>query len=139
NTLTPGGWIAGRTMIFLTPNDCPAIPVVTTPFATAPCLNSPPVPPTGIAGCVSTPRGDFASYGVGETVFYCYDVTGPATIRIVAFKPDATQLVVLEGFDNGSGGCIGPYQANVPYGLRTVQLLGGPYMQPIAQTHFYVR
>lgn len=139
NTLTPGGWIASRTMIFFTPNDCPVVPLVTTPAASAPCLNSQPVASIGVAGCVSTPRGDYASYGVGETVYYCYDVTGPTNVRIVAFKPDGSQLVVVDGFDNGTGGCIGPYQANVPYGLRTVQLLGGPYLQQLAQTHFYVR
>jgi hypothetical protein len=158
NTLTPTGWLTSQTMIFLTPNDCPVFPVVAMPYAlvpygqplyapapssvpyastpSAPC--APPVAGTQGA-CVSTPRGDYGTYGIGEAVYYCYSAGQPSNVRVVAFKPDGTQLVVFDGFDNGAGGCVGPYQANVPLGQRTVQLLGGPYYQVLATTHFYVQ
>ena len=148
-------------MIFLTPNDCPPTPVVAVPYASiatpygsvaapyapvpyapapAPYASAPCAPTTGVSACVSTPRGDFGSYSVGEAVYFCYSTGQPSNVRIVAFKPDGTQLVVLDTYDgSGAGGCVGPYQANVPLGLRTVEPLGGPYYQVLAQTHFYVR
>jgi hypothetical protein len=60
-------------------------------------------------------------------------------VRIVATKPDGSQLLVFNGFSEGMGACIGPYQANVPLGFRTVELFGGPDFQLLSETHFYVR
>jgi hypothetical protein len=72
-------------------------------------------------------------------VDYCYFVSQPTDVRIVAAKPDGTSLVIVDGFVSGPGACIGPYQANVPLGLRTVQMFGGPDMRLLAETHFFVQ
>jgi hypothetical protein len=92
-----------------------------------------------IGGCVWTAKADYESYGIGETVVYCYSVTQPMYVRIVAFRPDGSSVSVADRFDSGTGACIGPYQASVPYGLRSVSMYGGPAYQLLSTTHFYVR
>jgi hypothetical protein len=141
NTLTPSGWSASPMMAFLTPTDCsPAPPVPSLPPPGAPgCAVVPASSAAGLAGCVTTTRGDFAAYSIGDAVVYCYAINQPMNVRVVATRPDATQIVITNGFDSGAGGCVGPFQANVPLGLRTVTLFGGPANQLLAETHFFVR
>jgi hypothetical protein len=140
NTLTPAGWFASNPMVFFTPSDCasatqasvypPPIPIG--------CLNLAPAAQLGFAACVTTAKDDFGSYQVSETVFYCFAINQPMNVRVVTTKPDGSQLLVFNGFFEGAGACIGPYQANVPLGLRTVDLFGGPDFQLLSETHFYV-
>ena len=140
NTLTPAGWFASNPMVFFTPSDCasatqasvhpPPIPIG--------CPNLAPAAQSGFTACVTTAKDDFGSYQVSETVFYCFAINQPMNVRIVTTKPDGSQLLVFNDFFDGAGACIGPYQANVPLGLRTVDLFGGPDFQLLSETHFYV-
>jgi hypothetical protein len=137
NTLTAEGWAPSQTLIFSTPGDCP-FPVEPQPQAPT-TVNCPDLSLTRLSGCVWTLKPDFAAYAIGEIVNYCYFVSQPTNIRIVATKPDGTSLVIVDGYVSGPGACIGPYQANVPLGMRTVQIFGGPDMRLLAQTHFFVQ
>ena len=47
-------------------------------------------------------------------------------------------MVVLDGFVNATGACIGPFQAAEPLGLRTARLYGGRERRLLAETHFVV-
>jgi hypothetical protein len=128
NTLTPDGWAASSTLIFATPADCPS-------------THLPPgisAGPEGCPdGCVWTDRPDFAAYAAGELVHYCFYRPAPGHVRIVTFKPDATLLVVVDGYVGGTSGCAGPFLAAEPFGLRTVLMYAGD--APVAQWHFVVR
>ncbi|MPZ49948.1 MAG: hypothetical protein GEU75_11755 [Dehalococcoidia bacterium] len=137
NTLTQYGWSPSQTMHFYTPSDCQfqVLPqAVTSTPADCPSLSS-----HSLSGCVWTGRGDYDTYDIGETVNYCYYVSQPTDVRIVATKPDRTSLVVIDGFVNGTGACLGPFQANTPRGLRSVRMYGGPDGELLSETHFYVR
>ena len=129
NTLTSGGWASSPTLIFAMPADCPPSSI----------------PPGLVLGpehcpiaCLWTERPDYDTYNLGELVNYCFFISLPADIRIVATKPDG-QAVLVEGFVNGTSGCAGPFQAAEPLGLRTVRLYAGPGLILAAETHFYVR
>jgi hypothetical protein len=138
NTLTASGWFPSQTMTFVTPNDCPFAVTAPIPLAVPSGCNG--LSAAVLAGCVWTPNApDFGSRAVGDTVFYCYAVSQPTNVRIIAHKPDGTALLVLDGFVSGPGACIGPFQANVPLGLRTVSMFAGPGLQLVSQTHFSVR
>jgi hypothetical protein len=135
HTLTSAGWFASPTMHFYTPDDCgfsfvPGEPAYTS--AECPGLSS-----GRLSGCLWTSRPDYDTYGIGETVTYCYYVSEPTDLRIVARKPDGTSLVVLDGFVNASGACLGPFRAARPFGLRTVRMFGSGDL--LDETHFYVR
>jgi len=138
NTYTPSGWQMSRPMAFRTPDDC-RYP------GSARAYYPPPPPreclslPASDVGCVWTGKADFDSYSIREPVIYCYQVTQPMQVRIIATKPDRTIVTVTDRFDPGTGACIGPYEANVPFGLRTVAMYGGPSMQLLSETHFFVR
>ncbi len=140
NTLTPYGWFASQPLAFMTPLDCLSAGAATAyypPPTPASCLN---LPPTGQPnGCVWTARDDYLTYTVGEPVVYCYTVTQPMYVRIVAQRPDGSVTTITDHFDPGTGACIGPYQASFPLGLRTISMYGGPGYQLLSQTHFYVR
>jgi hypothetical protein len=139
NTLTPYGWSPSGPLAFLTPDDCRYPGATQSYYPPAPpshCLNLNPYEP---AGCVWTGKADYDWYSVSEAVVYCYSVSQPMHVRIVAFKPDGSVVVVAERFDPGSGGCIGPFQAFFPLGWRTVSLYGGPFGHLLSQTHFAVR
>jgi hypothetical protein len=137
NTLTASGWFPSQTMTFSTPNDCPFPPVQPAPLtATVQCAGLTVVT---LSGCVWTLRPDFATYVSGEIVHYCYFVSQPSFVRIVATKPDGTSLVVIEGFEGSSGACVGPFLAAPPFGLRTVVMYGGPDMRVLDETHFFVQ
>jgi hypothetical protein len=92
-----------------------------------------------VSGCVWTGKPDYGTYAVGEIVNYCYFVSQPTNLKIIAFKPDGSSLVIVDGLVDLPGACIGPYQANVPLGLRTVQMYGGPEFRLLAETHFFVQ
>ncbi len=141
NTLAADGWHPSPVMSFLTPDDCR--------FA-GQTRFYPPAPPTGClislyspvgspGGCVWTARPDYDTYFVGDTVVYCFSTSQAGFLRLVVTKPDGSSLVVFNGYDPGSGACIGPFQAYLPPGLRLVSLYGGASYQLLAQTHFYVR
>jgi hypothetical protein len=66
-------------------------------------------------------------------------VSQAANVRIVATRPDGSNVLVTERFDPGTGACVGPYQASIPVGLRLVAMYGGPSFFPLSTTHFYVR
>ncbi len=144
NTLTPFGWFPSATIAFFTRDDCqtPMPPPATIvggpifcPTSAVPIIAVPGL----VAGCVWTLKGDNASYALGETVEYCYSVSQPMNVRIATTRPDGTQVVVVNGFDNGSGACVGPYVAGLPLGWRTVDMFGGPFLQPLWETHFLVQ
>jgi hypothetical protein len=137
DTLTSDGWFASPTMHFYTPADCafslvPAEPV----YTPGDCAY---ISYDRLTGCLWTSLPDYATYEVGAVVTYCYYVSEPADLRIVVRKPDESTLVVLDGFVNASGACLGPFQANTPRGLRTVSLYGGSSRELLDRTHFYVR
>lgn len=137
NTLTSNGWFASKTMTFSTPNDCPF--EILPPVPNTGTVSCPNLTLTALSGCVWTLKPDFATYSIGEIVHYCYFVSQPANVRIIATKPDGTALVIADGFVSGPGACVGPYQANVPSGLRSVAMYGGPDMRLLAETHFFVQ
>jgi hypothetical protein len=140
NTLTAAGWFASPTMFFFTPLDCAnSLQASVSPPIPVGCLDQAPVTQSGLAACVTAGKDDFGSYQVGETVFYCFAVNQPMNVSIVTTKPDGSQLQVLNGFSEGIGACIGPYQANLPLGIRTVEFSGGPDFQLLSETHFDVR
>ncbi|HEY7269317.1 MAG TPA: hypothetical protein VH951_05785, partial [Dehalococcoidia bacterium] len=92
-----------------------------------------------LSGCLWTPGiADNGVVAIGTAVNYCYAISQPAQVRIIAQKPDGTALLVLDGFVSG-GACIGPFQANVPLGARTVFMFAGPSLQLVATTHFSVQ
>jgi hypothetical protein len=134
NTLTDAGWAPSEKMLFFTPNDCTA--------ARAGTEVPPPIPvgciDNGLAACVTTEAGDYGAFDVGDTVFYCFAVREPGYVRVVTTKPDGSHIIVYNNFAN-TGACVGPYEAAVPLGLRTVDLYGGPGMQLLSETHFFVR
>ncbi len=141
NTLTFAGWSPSRQMAFITPPDC------FSPAAAS--AYYPPPPPTqclnlaasagSVVGCVWTAKADYQTYALGEPVVYCYSVSQSTDVRIVATRPDGSNLLVADRFDPGTGACVGPYQANYPVGLRSVAMYGGPSFLPLSTTHFYVR
>jgi hypothetical protein len=129
NTLTSGGWASSPTLIFATPADCPPSSV---PLGLVVGPEHCPI------ACLWTERPDYDTYFAGELVTYCFFISLPADIRIVATKPDG-QVLLVEGFVNGTSGCAGPFQAAEPAGLRTVRLYAGPALILAAETLFYVR
>ena len=137
NTLTPGGWFASKLMIFSTPNDCPF--AILAPMPATGAVNCPNLNVAIVSGCVWTTKPDFATYAVGEIVTYCFFVSQPADVKIIATKPDGSSILVVDGLVSLPGACVGPYQANVPLGLRTVRMYGGPDFQLLSETHFFVQ
>src|SRR5581483_7493837 len=89
NTLTADGWFPSQTLIFSTPGDCPF--AVQPPQAPA-TVNCPDLDLSQLSGCVWTMKPDFATYAIGERVDYCYFVSQPTDVRVVATKPDGTSL-----------------------------------------------
>jgi hypothetical protein len=138
NTLAPDGWQTSRPMAFRTPDDC-RFPGSARAYYPPPppqrCLSLPP----DVTGCIWHVKPDFDTYAIREPVLYCYLVTQPMHVRIIASKPDRTIVTVTDQFDPGTGACIGPYEANFPLGLRTVSMFGGPGLQLLSDTHFFVR
>jgi hypothetical protein len=141
NTQTDDGWMPSRPMAFLTPPDCNASASGYAYYPPPPpshCLDL--IPVTGpVGGCVWTAKADFGVYETGESVVYCYSISQPMQVRIIAFRPDGSTISIADRFDTGAGACIGPYQAALPRGLRSVAMYGGPDYQALSATHFYVR
>jgi hypothetical protein len=137
NTQLAGGWAPSQTMAFVTPNDCPF--AILAPAANAGTVDCPGLRVDAVSGCVWTARPDYGVFEVGEIVNYCFFVSQPAEVKIIAFKPDGSALLIVDGFVDKPGACVGPYQANVPRGLRTVRMYGGPDFLLLDETHFYVQ
>jgi hypothetical protein len=167
NTLTGQGWQQSDTIVFLTRGDCgptgdadydqvpdeadlcpfeagtavyagcrapaPALPE----GASAACLRS-FADPDRPGGCLWQAKGDYGSYNLGESVYYCYSINQPMDLRIVAHKPDGSSTTLLAGFTDASGWCLPALVAGAPPGPRNVDLLG-PQNQLLDQTHFIVR
>lgn len=134
NTLTSSGWFASPTMHFLSPADCPGVP---SPGVDQPSASTcPSLTGAHLTGCVWNERADYGVYDIGEHVNYCYYVTRPSDVRVLVDKPDGTSLVVVDGYVNATGACLGPFQAWYPEGLRTVRLYGDGRLLDV--THFYV-
>ena len=141
NTLTFAGWSPSRPMAFITPPDCFSPAAASAYYPPPPpsnCLNL-PISTAFVAGCVWTAKADYQTYSLGEPVVYCYSVNGPTSVRIVATRPDGSNVLVADRFDPGIGACVGPYQASYPVGLRSVAMYGGPSFFPLSTTHFFVR
>ncbi len=94
-------------MLFFTPPDCASAQAsVYPPPIPVGCLDLAPAAQLGFAACVTTAKDDFGSYQVSETVFYCFASNQPMNVRIVATKPDGSQLLVFNGFFDGAGACL---------------------------------
>jgi len=83
---------------------------------------------------------DKPQYQVGDTITYCYSVPQPAHVRIIDVEADGTSQVVVDGNDDGTGGCK---QAQITPPTGTEQLLLTVYDQTggligQAQTSFQV-
>jgi hypothetical protein len=158
NTATAFGWQPSPTFAFFTRTDCfPQPPCL--PFAPGPCPPPPPPPPPSarcvpvapailifppvpaVGGCVTLGKGEGSVYFVGEPIVFCYAVTQPMFVRIVAFRPDGSSYVVVNGFDDGRGDCLSPGAGGFPLGTRTVFIYGGlqSTSQLLDQTAFSVR
>jgi hypothetical protein len=163
NTLTPWGWVPSHTIAFFTRTDCQfhvsdadrdgipdnqdACPFTPGTWQFNGCPPPPPPNPVhcsfdttttivqqDIRGCVVTDR---THYEVGDLVTYCYEVSRPMHVRIVTHKPDMTIFVVVDGFDDGTGGCVSA-RAGLPTGVRQVEMFGGPNNDLLDTTSFTV-
>jgi hypothetical protein len=135
-TLTGDGWFASPTMMFLTPLDCPFVTLSSVGMSEP--MSCPELSMLWLSGCIWTARPDFGTYEVGEAVNYCYFVSQPGHIRIVVEKPDGI-LLVIDGVVAAAGGCVGPFVANHPLGLRSVKMFDGTTGQLLDDTHFTVK
>ena len=140
NTLTFFGWFPSPTVSFITPicGGCPVIQIF--PPIIAPCPPPPPPPPPppaqcgagplaqpaivigNVTGCVTTTQ---AVYAIGQTVTFCYSVSQPLFVRIEVRRPNGTNFSAVNGFDDGTGGCVASGAAGFPLGVRTVSMFGG--------------
>jgi hypothetical protein len=66
-------------------------------------------------------RTDRTQYTIGDTISYCYTVPGPGPITILNTLPDRSPRVVLQGVDDGTGGCR-TETATGPAGTQCLQL-----------------
>jgi hypothetical protein len=139
NTLVGDTWHPSDTMLFYTPNECvfeaPSQPSVPASSSPARCSA---LPVDRLAGCVWN-RPEQATYGVGQALDFCYFVTQPADLLIIVRKPDGTSLVVLDGFANATGACLGPFRADVPLGQRSLELYDRRTATLLDSTTFSVR
>lgn len=65
---------------------------------------------------------DKTQYAYGDPVKICYTVPGPYHVTISLRRPDGTKSTVLDGNDDGTGGCIQPGLAGPPTGTRDVHM-----------------
>lgn len=93
--------------------------------------------PSSGCGSVSTDKSQYTS---GETLNICYTVPGAYHVRITITKPDGTSAVVLDGDDDGSGGCFSPGIVGAPPGTRQVlmQVSYGGFVFATASTSYTV-
>jgi hypothetical protein len=123
-------------MMFLTPLDCPFVTLSSVGMSEP--LSCPELSMDRLSGCIWTARQDFATYAVGETVTYCYFVSQPGHIRVLVEKPDGI-LLVMDAVVAAASGCVGPFQANLPEGIRSVKMFDGTAGQLLDETHFTVK
>jgi hypothetical protein len=141
NTLAGDTWHPSDTLLFFTPNECASVPAPL-PSTGVSASSSPArcsaLPVERLAGCVWN-RPERLSYNVGEGLDYCYFVTQPAELLILVRKPDGTVLVVVDGFANATGACLGPFRADRPLGERSVEMYDKQSGQLLDRTTFGVR
>jgi hypothetical protein len=83
-----------------------------------------PPPPQGPQGCVFVRRGTGGLYFQGESFEVCYWVNLPMYVRIIHNGPNGQQDLV-NGYDDGRGGCVWAPTPLGGAGQRTETLLGG--------------
>jgi hypothetical protein len=85
-------------------------------------------------------RGEGATYYTCERVKICYSVPCPVYIRIWLITP-AGQGVILQGNDDGTGGCFLGGYVGLPEGVRTlkIQMIENGIVTGQAQTWYYGR
>lgn len=75
------------------------------------------------AGCaVPTITTDRTQYAFGDPVTVCYTVPGPYHVTITLRHSDGTAVQVLDGQDDGTGGCLRPMPAGPPVGMHDMHL-----------------
>ena len=139
NTLVGDTWHPSDTMLFFTPQECVFQP---SQASTVPASSSPSrcsaLPVDRLAGCVWN-RPEQSRYSVDQSLDFCYFVTHPADLRIIVRKPDGSILVVLDGFANATGACLGPFRADQPLGERSLELYDKRTGDLLDRTMFSVR
>lgn len=96
--------------------------------------------PAPLQGCVFPRRGTGATYFQGEWFEVCYWVNQPMFVRVIHNGPSGQQDLV-NGYDDGTGGCVwAPTPLGGP-GQRTQTLLGGrnAATQQLDTTNFVVQ
>jgi hypothetical protein len=84
-------------------------------------------------------RGEGGVYYVGDPIRVCYSVSRPIYVKIYDCPPGQSCRVALEGYDDGTGGCING-TITTPTGWETVRIEAIENGQVVAQdeAHFFV-
>jgi hypothetical protein len=80
--------------------------------------DEPPAQPMPGRATISTNKD---RYHVGEGIRICYTVPGPGPITIVRGLANGDTRVILQGYDDGSGGCVQGI-VTAPAGLKRLRL-----------------
>jgi hypothetical protein len=93
----------------------------------------------GASVSISVDRGEGSVYHVGDPIRICYTVSRPIYVKIYDCPPGESCHVVVEGYDDGQGGCING-TVTPPTGWETVKIEAIENSQVVAQdeTYFFV-
>jgi hypothetical protein len=80
-------------------------------------------------------RGDGSTYYVGDPIRVCYSVNMPMHIEIIDETPDGRTITLLEGQDDGTGGCFDGIVTE-PLGTEVLRIYGPMYSAPCGPGSF---
>ena len=119
-----------------TPPPSDSVPPLTPPLLEpTPGVEKPNAPQYNYIA-IAVDRGDGSHYRIGEAIRMCYSVPRAGNMRILKYTSSGTS-VVLQGRDDGNGGCISSTVGS-PTGQHTlrIEMLDGGGES--AQTYYYV-
>lgn len=92
---------------------------------------------------IAVDRGEGGRYRVGDPIRICYSVSMPIFVRFYDCPPGLACREILNGLDDGQGGCVGGFRISPPAGRERLVLRAFANSSSTAvlaedETYFYV-